>query len=364
VYASRRLENGGFLAVVTFFIMMFYFLNYQCVPFSLAFAFLLLMVMLETKQKSFAITLTTLLLFFGTSLLHAFVPLFFILYLLTRFILDRSGLYTRLFILFLTIYLVIQITQAQYSFEQNIRAAISLTPEYLGIFEAAQAPASVPIDVIAQLFSRFVTITTIIICFIGFIILLIKRKLGNLDKAIFLTGVFYSAVGTILYVLGSRAIPLAFIPISLGASYFLQSKVRKLIIFLSLIMLILFTFIPLHSSFYDSQIMFQTEEAYRMENFMIDRYNWTRPDLILAHVRVITYLRAKQPSNVKFKNDVSDPLFPRIKEYDSIVYTIGLGKNLLKHNYITERILKEEEFSVIYSNGYSYIAIRNRNFAD
>jgi hypothetical protein len=250
---------------------------------------------------------------------------------------------------------------AQLSFEQNIRSAISLTPEYSKIVETIIPATYIPIDVLAQTFSRIVTILTVAICFIGFVILLIRRKLTNLDKAIFLTGFIYSAAGTILFILGSRAIPLTFIPVSLGASYFLQGKFRKPLMFLFLILIILFTFIPLHSSFYDSQIMFQTEEAYKMENFMIERYNWTRSDVILAHVRVITYLRAKQPSNVDFENDVSDPLFPRIKEYDSIVYTVGLGKNLLKHNYTSERILREEKLNMIYNNGLSYIAVKARS---
>jgi len=358
VYAFKALKNGGFLAVIAFFMAMYYFLNYQCVPFSLAFALFLLMVMLETRQKSAATTLATLLLFAGTSFLHAFVPLFFVLYLFIRFILDRRRFYGHLFTLTLIIYLLIQVTMAKLSFEQNIRSAISLTPEYLKIVETTIPAAHIPIDVIAQIFSRIVTFLTIAICFIGFVILLIRKKLRNLDKAIFLTGFLYSAAGTVLYILGSRAIPLAFISVSLGASYFLHGKFRKPMIFLFLILTILFTFIPLHSSFYDSQIMFQTEEAYKMENFMIDRYNWTRSDVILAHVRVITYLRAKQPSNVDFENDVSDPLFPRIKEYDSIVYTVGLGKNLLKYNYISERILCEEKLNIIYNNGLSYIAVK------
>jgi hypothetical protein len=89
--------------------------------------------------------------------------------------------------------------------------------------------------------------------------------------------------------------------------------------------------------------MFQTKEAYQAENFMMDHYNWTSPSLILAHVRVISYLQTKQPSFAYFEDDVYSPLFPRLKEYDSIVYTVGLGKNLLRYNYTTEGILREEK---------------------
>jgi len=362
VYASKAFKKGGFLAVVAFFVAMFYFLNYQGVPFSLAFGLLFLLFMLETRQKSFSVVLTLLVLFTGISLTHAFVPLFFVLYLLVRCMLNRSKQYRRLFVLTLIIYLVVQVTQAPFSFAENIRSMITLPTEYSAIVEATLAPVSVPIDAVAQIFSRAVTIATITLCLVGFIILLIKRKMGDLDKAIFLTGIVYSAFGIVFYTLGSRAIPIVFIPISLGASYLLESRFRPYVKSLFLVLLILFVFIPLHGSFYDSQIMFETKEAYYAENFMIDHYNWTNPSVILAHYRVVTYLQTKQPSVAYFEDDVYSPLFPRLKEYDSIVYTVGLGKNLLRYNYTTERILREEKLNVIYNNDFSYVAIKSSHF--
>ena len=77
---------------------------------------------------------------------------------------------------------------------------------------------------------------------------------------------------------------------------------------------------------------------------------------------MITYLETKQPSLVYFEADVYSPLFPRIKEYDCIVYTVGLGINLLRYNYTTDRILREEKLNVVYSSGFSYIAIKSSNF--
>ncbi len=362
VYASKAYKNGGFLAVAAFFVAMFYFLNYQCVPFSLAFGLLFLLFMLETRQKSFNVILTMLVLFTGISFAHAFVPLFFVLYLLIRCVLNRSKQYGRLFLLTLIIYLLVQVTQARFSFIDNMRRVFTLPSEYSGVVEATLTPVSVPIDVIAQMFSRGVTITTVMICFAGFIFLLIKRKMRDLDKAIFLTGAIYSAFGIIFFTLGSRAIPIVFIPISLGASYLLESRFRPYVKSLFLVLLILFAFIPLHDSFYDSQIMFQTKEAYQTENFFIDHYNWTNPSFILAHFRVITYLQTNQPSVAYFEDDVYPPLFQRIKEYDCIVYTVGLGINLLRYNYTTDKILSEEKLNVVYNSGFSYIAIKSSNF--
>jgi hypothetical protein len=359
VYAHKAFKKGGFLAVAAFFITMFYFLNYQSVPFSLAFGLLFVLFMLETRQKSFNVIMTMLVLYTGISFIHAFVPLFFVLYLLVRCILNKSKQYGRLFLLTLLIYLVVQVTQAPFSFVNNIRSVFTLPTEYSSIVEATLAPVSVPIDVVAQMFSRAVTITTVAMCLVGFIILLIKRKMRDLDKAIFLTGVVYLVVGSVFFTLGSRTIAIVFIPISLGASYLLGSRFRTYINFLFLVLLILFVFIPFHASFYDSQIMFQTKEVYHTENFMIDHYNWTSQTFILAHVRVITYLQTKQPSLAIFEDDVYSPLFPRLKEYDCMVYTVGLGKNLLNYNYTTERILREEILNVVYNNGFSYIAIKS-----
>jgi len=361
-YASKAYKNSCSLAVTAFFISMFYFLNYQCVPFSLAFALLFLLFILETQRKSPSSIITMLVLFTGVSIAHAFVPLFFILYLLMRSILNRSKQYRNLFLLTLTIYLLVQVTQAQFSFAQNIINMITSSTEYFSIAEATLAPVSVPIDVTAQMFSRSVTITTVMICLAGFTVLVIKRKMRDLDKAIFLTGAVYSGVGVLLYILGSRALPIVFIPVSLGASYLFETRFRRYINFLFLVLLILFAFIPLHNAFYDSQIMFQTKEAYQTENFMIDHYNWTNQAFILAHYRVLTYLQTKQPNLANFEDDVYSPLFPRLKEYNCIVYTVGLDKNLLRYNYTTERILREEKLNVVYNSGFSYVAIKSSNF--
>lgn len=363
VYASKAYKNEGFLAVVAFFVAMFYFLNYQCVPFSLAFGLLLLLFMLETRQKSFNVILTMVVLFTSISFAHAFVPLFFVLYLLIRCMLNRSRQYGRLFLLTLIIYLLVQVTQARFSFAGNIIGVMTLPSEYSSMVKAVLAPVSVPIDEIAQMFSRGVTITSVMICFAGFTVLLIKRKMRDLDKAILLTGAVYSAFGIIFFTLGSRAIPIVFIPISLGAPYLLKSRFRSYVISFFLVLLALFAFIPLHGTFFESEIMFQTREAYQAENFMIDHYNWTNQAFILAHVRVITYLQTKQPSVAYFEDDLS-PLFPRLKEYDSIVYTVGLGKNLLKYNYTTDRMLRENKLNVVYNNGFSFLAMRGSNFSE
>lgn len=366
VYASKAFKKGGFLAVAAFFVAMFYFSNYQSVPFSLAFGLLFLLFMLETRQKSFSVIMTMLVLYTGISFIHAFVPLFFVFYLLVRCILNRSKQYGRLFLLTLLIYLVMQVTQAPFSFVDNIRSMITLPTEYSAIVGDILAPVSIPVDEVAQMFSRAVTITTITMCLLGFIILLIKRKMRDLDKAIFLTGVVYSSFGILFSILGSRAVPIVFVPVSLGASYLFESRFRSYLKILFLVLLILLVFVPVHNSFYNSYIFFQTKEAYQAEHFMINYYNWTDPSIVLAHAPIVEYLganlEAKEVNATSLERDDSS-LFPRLREYDCILYTVGLGNSFLKYNYTLEGVLYAEKLNVVYNNGFSDIIVKGSKFA-
>lgn len=361
VYASRTFKDEGCIAVVSFFVALFYFFNYQDVPFSLAFGLLFLLFMLETKQKNLNVTLTILVLFTGIAFTHVFVPIFFILYLLARYILNRNKSYGRLLLATLIIYLVAQITLSPLFFVENI-VNVTISTEYSRMVSAVLEPVSIPIDEIAQMFSRGVTIATAVICLVGFAVLLIKRKMRDLDKAIFLAGAVYCAFGVVSwYALGSRAIPVFFIPISLGPAFLMKSRLRKYVISVFLVLIMLFAFVPFHRTFYTNQIIFQTEEAYQVENFLINYYDWANPSLILAHSTMKPYLQAKQPGLVLFEGDLFEPLFPRVKEYDVIVYTLGLGINLMRYNYTIDRIFQEESSNVIYNNGFSDILIKSSN---
>jgi len=360
VYVSRFYKNDGFVAVTIFFVSVFYLLNYQFVPFSLALALLFILLMLETLKKSLNVTLIILILFTGLSLTHSFVPLFFVLYLLVRCILKGSSHYVNLFLATGMIFLAVQITVAPFAFAEDIRWVLTLPSEYSQIVGNTVRPIAraSEFDLLAQLFSRVVTIASIAICGAGIAFLLIKRKMRDIDNAIFFTGAAYSILGVFLYALGSRAFIIPFIPASLGVAGLFQTKFQSYLKWVFLLMLILFAFIPLHDSL---TAVFQTKEAYHAESFMIDHYNWTHPSLILADPQASSYLQTKQPSLVDFQSD-SSPLLPSLKNYDSIVDTIALGKSLLAYNYTAERIFHENNINVIYNNGFSFLGIRASNF--
>jgi hypothetical protein len=273
------------------------------------------------------------------------------------YVLNRNKKNLGLFLLTATIFSAWQIFQAPSSFVRNIKLFITANPEYTGQIEGTLASASVPLDIVAQTFSRFVVITTAIVCGVGFIVLLIRRKIGLTDKAVFLSGMIYSVLGVLVFLLGSRAFALVTIPVSLGASYLFESRFRPYLKCLFFVLLILFLSIPLHLSFYDTDVLFQTKEAYEAENFMLDHYNGTNSNYILANYRVRTYLGPKITGRAYI-----DYHFLKFKEADIIVYTVGLGRSLLKANYTLERILYDERLNLIYSNSFSSIAIRSWNF--
>lgn len=362
VYASKVYKHGGFLAPVVFFIVMFYFLNYQNVPFSLALGLAFILFMLDTRQKSISVILTMLILFTSVSITHAFVPLFFVIYLLMRSIVNRSKQYGNLFLLTLILYLVVQFTIAQFSLATNILSIMTIPTEYSNVVEVTLAPISVPIDIIAQWFSRTVTIAFAVMCFSGFIFLLIRRKMRDLDKAIFLTGAVYSGLGIILYTLGTRAIPITFVPVSLGISYLFESKFRPYLICTLLILLSLVTFIPLHTSFWESPIAFQTREAYTTANFMINKYDWSTYSLVLSHVSVKWYILPQIEGNSTIVDDYSSQFqSSNIEAYDSIIYSVGLEKNLQRHNVSLEETSRQilDRFNIVYNSGSSYVAERS-----
>jgi hypothetical protein len=356
VYTTKAFSNSGFAAVAAFFIGLFYFLNYQAVPYSLSLGSLFLLFILETRRKSINITLAEVVLFAGVSITHILVPLFFITYLLVMCILKRNRRYGNFFFLTLVIYLLIQITIAALSFGANIKLFFNLPSEYSRIIQTTiTTSVTAPIDTVAQIFSRAVTIAIVIVSFIGFIFLLIRRRMRDIDKAIFLTGAIISVLGIVFYYVGSRAVPILFFTVSLGASYFIESKHKSYFTCFFLILLILFTFIPLHSSFI-SEIQFQTREDYQTENFMIDHYNGTKPSYVLAHIRVVTYLNAKNPN--AYYEKLSSETLSRIDRYDIIVYTLGFGRRLLSYNYTADRLVGEEKLNIIYSSGSSFIAAK------
>jgi hypothetical protein len=358
VYASKKNNLPGFVVVVAFFMSITYFIDYQAVPFSLALGLLFLLVMLETRQKSAGLIIAMVVLYVSLLLTHLFVPLFFVLYLLIHGLLDKNrqnrNLYLKFFLFAFVSYFLVELTIARFSFAQ-IMANITKTSSVSSLIASTAAISSVPnpISVYAQLFSRAVTITIVVVCVAGSAYLLRKGKMEILDKAIFLTGVSYTLLGIVLNTLGERAIAILFIPFSLGAAYLFTSKFRKYFVGVLLVLLVLFLFVPLHLSF-STEIQFQTRETYVADNFFIEHYNWAKPGFVVTDFRTDTYLTSK----LSVTENIQPWLQPG-ERADAILYTpqfVGLGLG----NYSSVVSLSQgERLSMIYDDGSSYVLINN-----
>ena len=358
LYASDSYKNSGYIVVVVFFLAMFYYLNFQFAPFTLSFGLLILLIILTNKPLTFGTTVTILILFIYMTITHLYVPIFFVIFTIVSAILNRSKRFSILSLLTVNIFLIYQMTLAQYHFFGNIQKLINRAPSEFNFSSMITIkPTTTLIDSISQSFNTIVLVSTILFCLLGFILILIRRKMRNSDIAIFFVGVIYFGIGTMFYLLGSRAIPVAFIPVSLGAAYLFQSKFKFL---WKMLLLILFSFVPLHNAFYNRDVFFQTEETYAGENFFINNYNWTQTDLILASYRVADYFETRLPEITHFDRYLLTIIDNKVvlSEFRVLFYTTGFGWQTRDLNTTIHSIITEGRLNMFYNNGFSIIATK------
>jgi hypothetical protein len=338
VYASKKFTNGGILVVPAFFIGISYFMNYQAVPFSFGLALLFLSFMVETGEKNKRSMLILLILYACLLTTHLFLPLFFVLYLLARSFMDKKNrtYYGNLFLFSLISYLLVELTVARFSFDSLIINLTQAPIENFSFIASNSIVASAPniISSIAQFFSRTTTIVSIGVCIVGLILLLIKKELSDLDKAILLTGLLYSGLGQILNILGWRAIAVAFIPISLGIAYLFESRFKKFLITLVIVLLTIAVFVPLHQSLDESA--FQTKETYISNNFFIDHYNYTRSSFVVGDISSVSYLYPKLNSYQYIHQYLTTNDNPNVILNSPILQT-DLGSNVSVNNFSIEK---------------------------
>jgi hypothetical protein len=360
--SSRFSKEGAFLAVISFFINMRYYLNYQFAPFSLSFGLLLvLFIFMEFEIKKREVLLSILIIFTSMTLMHSFVPVLFILYVLVKYFLSRNTICLRLFVITLIIYFIVLIFQANIFFPYAIRRLSGLSsPEYVTFAEGLIVGSVNPIDALAQMLSRFLVVVSVTISGLGFFILLLRRKLRQNDYVIFISGATYAILSAILPILGTRAFALIGISAGLGTAYFLRGRFKVHYQFLFLILTVFSVFIPLHSSFVGtaSQVQFQTQQDYICANFLLDHYDWNRTGIVLSDIRSTNYLSAKSSSpSITFESDFS-PSFPRnIKDYGCLMFTIGLQKSFLANSSSGNMSLELQEKNRIYDSGSSSILV-------
>jgi hypothetical protein len=371
VYASRLTENAT-IAVIFFFIMGFYFINLQWAPFTLAFVLLLALFNISTlAHHKVSSTFIILLIFEAVCLSHFYVPIFFIIYLLFLYLKGKDTWHLRLTLLVVSVYVanLLLFLQPVFLFSK-ILPELSKFLDYQGgdygsiVGQVTKVLINQPsIDFIAQNVSRIVTVTAICLCITGFLLLIKKRRLKNIDYAIFLTGIAYAVLGFVFSFQGDRAIQILLIPLSIGACIFYSSKFRKYFQGFFLIILVLFIFLPIHGYSdlaINGRLQYQSFESHQTSNFLVSYYNWNVGSLILSSTPDRLYLNTRTGSTaVTFESDDS-PQFPRAPdEYNCIYYSVGLAKNLITTNSSIGTEANNVRFNIIYNDGLSYIALRN-----
>ena len=369
-----RVKSNAYAAVIIFFIIL---IPLSIFEFWSAFAFSLCLVLsllyLDKWSGKPEVLLATIVIFVSLTLVHVLVPLFFVSYLLVMFFLKKNRKYLILFVTTLTIYTLV--LSQNVMFGDYIRLLGHLADPYLQdissrIAGAASSIAPPPyIDVIAQSLSRIAVIATALMAGLGFIIVLKRKKLKKQDYALLLIGAMFT-VGLLISPeayreLSSRAFFLIGIPVSVGASYLIESKLRKYLKPILLVLLVLFSFNLMHQTFYDRQTFFQTKSEYQCANFMINSINWADPASVYSHYRVMQYLMPKSSGDVvRFGDDFSEKFPEDTMDYDYVVYTIGIAKSYLGANYSVDDSLSNFEvnhFNLLYNSGqFSCIFQNNR----
>jgi len=345
---------------------MAHYFNYQFAPFSVGIGLLFILLMLETREnKTRATVLTTLIIYTSMALTHAFLPVFFIAYTFIKYIVSKDREYISLFLMTSIIYSIVLMVQAVIFFPMAIEQLLGLhSTVYIRFAETFIIQAMTPIEQLSQMIGSTILIVTALVAGSGFFILLLKRKLGHTNFALFLSGTIYAIASALLPILGVRAFAIVGIPVSLGIAYFQKTRFKMHFQCLFLIIIMLFTFVPLRSSYSltKSQITFQTEDNYQCTNFWIHYYHPNERSLMGTDFRTAWYLVTKIRSpNVTFGGDFYTIFNRDIDDYDCILFTIALEKDFLRQNYTTDSIIQEiNENNMVYNSGSSYILVKER----
>ena len=108
----------------------------------------------------------------------------------------------------------------------------------------------------------------------------------------------------------------------------------------------------MHLSF-NNAVHYQTKEAYRTENFFINHTNWAQLPSVLMYSSVTFYVQSKVSVDTNLIY-----YFTEGKQLDFMLYTLGLGKDMLLQNYTSQKIIQEQSMNLLYNNGFSLVAAK------
>jgi len=323
-------EQLGFIGVALYFTSLFYFINYQYAPQSLALALFLIFVSQVIKGDKYSM-ISSLLVFISLLLMHAIIPVYLLLFLLFLVVFRKRPLWELLS--YMGIYIAYVIYIAVFYFKDIIKALNSILTmfqeehEYAYIVQRTVQSSTVSqLDAIAQLFSRGITLSLWALISLGFIFMLLKKKIDPYIFALFLSGLIHFSIGSIFNILGGRALQIIFISLVSGVKFFIEKYTKITKIYL-LVIFLLFPLVIIHS-IYDFRLV-QTMSGERVSN------------VLLEHIRSPIKIFAAPTDEYCVYGSLSmgtvDILHPRFiqlndllaKKYDFIIYNPPLEKEML-----------------------------------
>jgi len=365
IYVTKFSKNGYF-GVISFFIIFTQFQEYQLSPYILSLIPLLMLIHLNKVYEQKDIIIMIVIIFYTMTYTHILVPILYILYIFSMYVIERKKIHLNLFLLTLSIYLLVfshNILFTGYMAKINDLFYMELQYRIGRIVIASAAAQKNNIAVIAQFFSRTVTLITVVVTGLGYLSLLIRRKVERTDYGMLLSGLIF--LPTLLISFASykqifwRGFLLLCIPVSLGSSYLYESKFKKYVKSVFFIILILFTFNILHKSFYDRFVFTLTNKESYYTDFMIDNVNWDVMNRFYTDFFYGRYLRSKISSRlVRFNANLETIFTEDIKNYKYVTYTVGLAKSYFRFDVIERvfTIINKHHNNLICSAGnYYYI---------
>jgi hypothetical protein len=271
-FIARRHRLNPFWAVVAYSMTGYFFLNYQFAPQTLGLAFVMLLLQLDYAGKQGrSEKIVGVILLFAVAIFHAFIGVFYLVYLLVRAILDRS--YFPRAALAASIILVSDVFLAATSFPGLTTAIFSSLLALLGFGEYLNAitVTSLPTSPFQQ-FSRLAVVGAGIVSAYGLVAAIRKQRLRRPDTAIITSSMFLAGVGVAVEYVGLRTLQLAMVAAGIGAGFFPQMLAKRRLLTLILLFLGISSIFPVLNANYQPYL-YQTQDDIAAASFLSTRIN-------------------------------------------------------------------------------------------
>jgi hypothetical protein len=370
-YVDKK-GHDGYIGVSAFIFIIYWFFNYQAVPYSLSIILLLYIIYLDNKEISNTTIGRTLIIisYIVLAFTHMITSVLFIIYLLFNYYLSKDNKYKFLLITTTLLYLGIQIYSNLFPYYLAKILVINL-----GEFErrvsltTATTIASAPfLSDLSQALSRITTILTWILSIIALVYNHLRKKLNHSDYSMILTSLLFTPFLFIRFEGYSqsfyRSAPLFVIVLSYCVSTLFLNEHKKKVKIIFFFLTILFLSPIIHQTFNDRQMFFISEKTVDMNTFYSDNFpNNFFGQRTFSDRRNMISLRIKSGVQARYYYPTSN-FTNNLDKYTNILHTMALAKNFLRAGVPINELhtsFDELRFNVVYDSGtYNRIYIRER----